>query len=81
MNRLFRFLFSVAGLLASFFVFVPALSQQQIPKNTLIILERTGCLGTCPAYKVTISADGLFLSNGEILVAKAEKLFWRGLLL
>ena len=39
---------------------VPAcrISQVDIPADTLITLERTGCLGSCPVYKLTINADG-----------------------
>jgi len=37
-----------------------AFSQQQIPKDLTITLERTMCpLGWCPAYTLTIAADGV----------------------
>jgi hypothetical protein len=35
-----------------------AYSQQDIPKDLSITLERTRCFGWCPAYAVTITADG-----------------------
>jgi uncharacterized protein DUF6438 len=31
---------------------------QNIPQDLMITLERTRCYGTCPAYKLTIAADG-----------------------
>ena len=33
-------------------------AQQSIPQDTIITLERFACYGKCPAYKLTISADG-----------------------
>src|ERR1700685_2974283 len=29
-----------------------------VPKDFSVTLERTGCVGSCPGYKVTILADG-----------------------
>src|SRR6185436_1817087 len=43
-------LFAVGGL--------PVYSQQEIPKDLVITLERTMCFGWCPAYALTITADG-----------------------
>lgn len=38
--------------------------------STLVItLERTGCYGTCPSYKVEIRGDGTFLYTGKSFVA------------
>lgn len=38
-------------------------------KNDLEIrMERTGCLGSCPAYRVTIQADGTVLYEGRSYV-------------
>jgi hypothetical protein len=37
---------------------VNAFAHQTIPKDTLITLERTPCLGSCPFYVLTISANG-----------------------
>jgi len=42
--------------------------------NTLKIrLERSGCYGTCPAYRVELSADGTVRYDGEDYVAVAGK--------
>jgi len=38
---------------------------QQIPADTIIRLEQTDCFFTCPAYVVTISADGLVTFEGK----------------
>jgi hypothetical protein len=38
---------------------------QAIPPDTTITLERTTCLGTCPAYKLSVSADGGVVFTGE----------------
>ncbi len=34
------------------------LQSQQIPKDLLITIERTGCNGSCPVYNLRINADG-----------------------
>jgi hypothetical protein len=39
-----------------------------IPSDTTITLERTICFGTCPAYKLSISADGAVVFTGEEFV-------------
>ncbi len=41
-----------------------ARQTQNVPQDTLITLERTECYGTCPSYKVTISADGTVTFEG-----------------
>lgn len=46
----------------------------QFPKvddwSTLVItLERTGCYGTCPSYKVEICGDGTFVYTGKSFVS------------
>jgi len=43
----------------------PSPEPQDIPPDTIITLERTICFGTCPAYKLTISADGAVVFTGE----------------
>jgi hypothetical protein len=43
-------------------------APQQIPHDTLITLERTPCYGTCPSYKLTISADGAVVFEGRRFV-------------
>lgn len=45
-------------------------AAHQIPQDTLITLERTVCYGTCPSYKLTISADGSVLFEGLRFVKK-----------
>lgn len=44
-------------------VWAPA--QRATPDNTEIMLQRTGCLGMCPAYKVTIRGNGLVVYEGR----------------
>lgn len=39
--------------------------QQDIPADTVITLERTGCFGSCPIYKLTIVADGSVAFEGR----------------
>jgi hypothetical protein len=43
---------------------------QTIPPDTLITLERTACYGTCPIYKITISAGGTVVFEGRRFVKK-----------
>ena len=43
---------------------------QKVPQDTLITLERTGCYGMCPIYKVSISADGAVVFEGKRFVKK-----------
>ena len=44
------------------------LPQQPIPSDMLITLERSVCYGTCPDYKVNISADGKVTFDGHQFV-------------
>jgi hypothetical protein len=41
------------------------LNPQAIPKDTTITLERTECFGSCPSYKLTVSADGAVSFTGK----------------
>jgi hypothetical protein len=43
-------------------------SPQEIPVDTLITLERSECFGACPAYKLSISADGRVVFEGKAFV-------------
>src|SRR5437016_278368 len=43
-------------------------SAQAIPRDTLITLERTGCFGPCPIYKLKITADGSVTFEGRQFV-------------
>ena len=45
-------------------------SPQNIPPDTFITLKRTACFGTCPEYKITISADGAVVFEGQSFVKK-----------
>jgi uncharacterized protein DUF6438 len=40
----------------------------QIPRDSLITLERTICYGMCPSYKLRISADGAVVFEGRRFV-------------
>src|SRR5688572_13153556 len=42
--------------------------SQAVPHDTLITLERTGCYGMCPIYKVSISSDGTVVFEGNRFV-------------
>lgn len=42
--------------------------MQIIPKDTVITLERTGCFGTCPIYKLKISANGSLIYEGQMYI-------------
>lgn len=44
--------------------------QAQTPaKDTKIMLERWGCYGTCPVYKLSISGDGSVVYEGKEYVS------------
>src|SRR5712671_6451670 len=45
-----------------------ACSAQKAPDDVVITLERTTCLGTCPAYKLTIRGDGSVVYEGHKFV-------------
>jgi hypothetical protein len=47
----------------------PALETRGLPRsNVLAALERTRCSGSCPAYRVTVRADGTVDFDGERFV-------------
>lgn len=53
-----------------YLVLLPLLSvwasaQPALPDDAEIILQRTGCLGTCPEYKLTIRANGSVVYEGR----------------
>ena len=48
--------------------FARPLSQESIPPDTLITLERTICYGTCPSYRLTGSASGAVTFEGREFV-------------
>src|SRR5262245_11228646 len=47
-----------------------AASTEEIPKDLIIVLERDVCFGTCPAYKLTITANGAVEFEGRHFVKK-----------
>lgn len=44
--------------------------NNEMPKDLVIVLEREVCYGTCPAYKLTIFADGTGEFEGRHFVKK-----------
>lgn len=42
----------------------PTPLSSAVPSDTFITLERTRCFGTCPVYKLEISADGKVVFEG-----------------
>jgi len=47
-------------------------NPQDIPQDLMITLERLGCFGTCPVYKLTIAADGAVVFEGRRFVKEAR---------
>jgi len=39
--------------------------SQSVPADAVVTLERTQCYGTCPSYKLTVSADGTVVFEGR----------------
>src|SRR5262249_21525334 len=39
--------------------------SQSVPSDAVVTLERTQCYGTCPSYKLTVSADGTVVFEGR----------------
>lgn len=46
---------------------------KDIPKDTLIKLQRTRCYGTCHAYELSIYADGKVTFNAIYIAGKSEE--------
>jgi hypothetical protein len=46
---------------------------QNAPQDLMITLERTMCFGTCPDYKLTITADGAVVFEGRRFVKQEGK--------
>jgi uncharacterized protein DUF6438 len=40
-------------------------SFQSVPSDAVVTLERTQCFGTCPSYKLTVTADGGVVFEGR----------------
>jgi len=47
-----------------------AVSTEEIPRDLVIIIERGICFGTCPVYKLTITANGSVEFEGRHYVKK-----------
>jgi ankyrin repeat protein len=64
--------------------YISLLPPERLPKTHLsaplirpeseiaIILERTGCFGTCPSYTVTVSSAGIVFEGGGYVVASGN---------
>jgi len=59
-----RFVFALAIVLAG----CTTTQDTDVPRDTIIRLQRTSCLGSCPVYTVTIDARGTVAYDGERLV-------------
>src|SRR5262245_26324551 len=59
-----RFMFALAIGLAG----CTAAQEPEVPRDAIIRLQRTSCLGRCPIYTVTIDARGTVTYDGERLV-------------
>jgi hypothetical protein len=46
---------------------------QNVPQDLMITLERTECFGTCPIYKLTITAGGEVVFEGRRFVKREGK--------
>ena len=62
-------------LMAVVLILIPALtataqtsSSPDADQITEVTLERTGCFGTCPIYKVTLKRDGTLIYEGKRFV-------------
>ena len=63
-------LFFLTVLLLAFAAPRPSHAQQPLPPITVITVEHTGCLGTCPVYKVILRRDGTATFIGTNFVTK-----------
>ena len=58
-------LLAVATMVLSFALMTHAQAPISKDQITEVTLERTGCFGTCPIYKVTVRRDGTISYNGK----------------
>jgi len=56
-------------ILILFLTTAASLAHAQQPREPVISLERTGCLGYCPSYTLTIYEDGMVIYNGRAYVS------------
>src|SRR5262245_11449445 len=71
LHLIFGFSFALLGLSAGCLEVsysVQTVIPQNIPKDLMITLERTACFGSCPDYKLTITADGAVVFQGRQFV-------------
>ena len=61
------------GLLILMVFAVSSVSAQGAESNPAITLERTGCHGTCPIYRVAVLEDGTVIYDGENFVSVTGK--------
>jgi hypothetical protein len=47
-------------------------NPQDIPQDLMITIERLGCFGICPVYRLTIAADGAVVFEGRRFVKEAR---------
>ncbi|MCX7892544.1 MAG: DUF6438 domain-containing protein [Burkholderiales bacterium] len=47
------------------------------PRLRELVLERHGCFGTCPVYRVTVDADGFVVWEGRHFVKAEGRRSWR----
>lgn len=52
---------------------LPASAGDHIPADTVISLERTTCFGTCPAYTIEVTANGVVNYEGKMYVGVKGK--------
>lgn len=48
-------------------------ANKDIPKDTLIKLQRTRCFGTCPAYELIIYNDGKVTFKADYIAGKSKE--------
>jgi hypothetical protein len=71
-----RILFVVCAVTLGLLVarFTAAESKQiKVPRDMIVVLDRKGCMGPCPVYKLTVWADGSVLYVGKKNVAVAGR--------
>ena len=64
----------VAFVFSSFLTVQVCAQRSGVPEDFSLTLERIGCLGECPDYKVTIRADGtvLYVGRAYVMVQRAR---------
>jgi hypothetical protein len=69
--------FAIAGLVLASFVILTGTASGFPPvkdwNSVVVTLERTGCLGSCPSYRIEVHGDGTVLYDGGLFVAVTGK--------